>query len=127
MTTKDSAPTVNAYICVHDAAAAIEFYTNAFGATEVGPRITDAKGRVSHAQITLGESTVMLADEHPEKGFVGPRTLGGTPVLFMLNVPDVDARVGRAVAAGGRLTRPVADQFYGDRTGEITDPFAKKP
>ena len=115
--------TVVAYVCVHDAAQAIDFYTKAFGATETGTRITDSKGRVGHAQVRIGDSTVMLADEHPEHGFQGPLSLGGCPVLFMLNVPDVDTSVARAVAAGGRLTRPIANQFYGDRTGEVTDPF----
>jgi PhnB protein len=119
----DDTHTVVAYLCVHDAAEAIAFYTKAFGATETGARITDATGRVGHAQVRIGDSTVMLADEHPENGFRSPRTLGGCPMLFMLNVPDVDARVAQAVAAGGRLTRPVANQFYGDRTGEVTDPF----
>jgi PhnB protein len=111
------------YLCVHDAAQAIEFYRKAFGATETGVRITDASGRIGSAHITVGQSTMMLADEYPEHGFRSPRTLGAPPVLFMLHVPDVDAQVVQAVAAGGRLTRPVANQFFGDRTGEITDPF----
>ena len=115
--------TVVAYLCVRDARQAIDFYTKAFGAIETGTRITDSKGRVGHAQVTIGDSPVMLADEHPELGFVSPTTLGGCPVQFMLSVSDVDAQVAQAVAAGGRLTRPIANQFYGDRTGEITDPF----
>ena len=115
--------TVVAYLCVRDARQAIDFYAKAFGATETGTRITDATGRIGHAQVRIGDSTVMLADEHPEHGLRSPATLGGCPVLFMLNVPDVDSQVAQAVAAGGRLTRPVANQFYGDRTGEVTDPF----
>jgi PhnB protein len=119
----DGVHTVVAYLCLKGAAGAIDFYREAFGATEHGARITDSTGRVGHAEITIGDSTVMLADEHPELGFRSPLSLGGCPVLFMLNVPDVDAMVARAVKAGGRLTRPVENQFYGSRTGEITDPF----
>ena len=103
---------VVAYLIIKGASEAIDFYKRAFGATESYPRITDSIGRVGHAEITIGNSKVMLADEH-----------GGCPVLFMLNVPDVDTTVAQALAAGGRLTRPVEDQFYGDRTGEVTDPF----
>ena len=115
--------TVTAYICIRGAAQAIEFYTRAFGAKETFKRITDSTGRVGHAQITIGSSTIMIADEHPEHGFQSPLTLGGSPMLFHVDVPDVDAAVPRAVAAGGRLTRPIENQFYGDRTAEITDPF----
>lgn len=117
------AHTVIPYLCLKGAANAIDFYKRVFGATEPGARITDSTGRVSHAEIRIGDSTVMLADEHPELGFRSPLSLGGSPVLLMLNVPDVDAMVVRAVDAGGRLTRPVENQFYGSRTGEITDPF----
>jgi PhnB protein len=119
----DGVHTVVAYLCLTGAAGAIDFYQQAFGATERGARITDSTGRIGHAEITIGDSTVMLADEHPELGFRSPLSLGGCPVLFMLNVPDVDAMVARALKAGGRLTRPVENQFYGSRTGEITDPF----
>ena len=115
--------TVTAYICIKGAAEAIEFYKRAFGATETFKRITDSTGRVGHAEITIGGSTIMIADEHPEHGFRGPLSLGGSPVLFVVDVPDVDAMAPRAVAAGGRLTRPIENQFYGDRTGEITDPY----
>jgi PhnB protein len=111
------------YLCIRGAAKAIEFYKQAFGAKETFARITDSSGRVGHAEIAIGGSTIMLADEHPEIGVVGPPTLGGSPVSFMVNVPDVDAMVGRAVAAGGKLTRPVENRFYGHRNGEITDPF----
>jgi PhnB protein len=119
----DGVHSVVAYLSLKGAASAIDFYKQAFGATERGARITDSTGRVGHAEITIGDSTVMLADEHPELGFRSPLSLGGCPVLFMLNVPDVDAMVARAVKAGGRLTRPVENQFYGSRTGEITDPY----
>jgi PhnB protein len=119
----ERASTVVPYLCINGAAQAIEFYKKAFGAREVGPRIAAAGGRVGHAEIAIGESTLMLADEHPELKFVSPQTLGGAPVQFFVAVADVDAMVARAVQAGSRLTRPIADQFYGHRTGEITDPF----
>jgi PhnB protein len=119
----DGTHTIVAYICVKGAAAAIDFYRKAFGATEIMARIADGTGRIGHAEIRIGDSVVMMADEHPEHGFLSPQTLGGCPVLFMVNIPDVDAMVARAVAAGGRLTRPVENQFYGSRTGEIIDPF----
>jgi len=119
----DGTHTIVAYICIRGAAAAIDFYRTAFGATEVMARITDGKGRIGHAEIRIGDSVIMMADEHPEQSFLSPQSLGGCPVLFMVNVTDVDAMVARAVAAGGRLTRPVENQFYGSRTGEITDPF----
>jgi PhnB protein len=115
--------TVIPYLCIENAAGAIDFYAKAFGAVESGARITDSTGRIGHTEIRIGDSTLYIADEHPEFGFRGPLALGGAHVLFMLDVPDVDAMVARAVDAGGRLTRPVEDQFYGDRTGEVTDPF----
>ena len=110
------------YLCIKGAARAIEFYKAAFGARETMARITDAGGRVGHAEIAIGSSTVMLADEHPEHKFVSPQTLGGAHMQFVVNVPNVDDMVKRAVNAGGSLTRPIANQFYGHRTGEITDP-----
>jgi PhnB protein len=116
-------PQVLPYLCIKGAAKAIDFYKQAFGAKETFARITDSSGRVGHAEIQIGSSTIMLADEHPEMGFVSPPTLGGAHVQFMITVPDVDASVGRAVAAGGTLTRPVDNRFYGHRNGEITDPF----
>ena len=118
----DGYRTATPYLIVKGAADAIEFYKRAFGATEI-LRMADPQGRVGHAEIKIGDSLVMMADEHPEMGFVSPQSLGGCPVLFMINIPDVDAMAARAVAAGGRLTRPVENQFYGNRTGEITDPF----
>jgi len=115
--------TVIPYLCVKGAAQAIDFYARAFGAREVGARIVDGSGRVGHAEIQIGESMLMMADEHPEHKFTSPQTLGGSHLQFFVAVPDVDAMVKRAVEAGGRLTRPIANQFYGHRTGEITDPF----
>jgi uncharacterized glyoxalase superfamily protein PhnB len=94
-------PEVIPYLCIKGAAKAIDFYKQAFGAQETFARITDSTGRVGHAEIQIGDSTIMLADEHPEIGVVGRPTLGGSPVSFVVNVPDVDAIVPRAVAAGG--------------------------
>ena len=111
------------YLCIKGAAQAIDFYTRAFGARESYARITDGSGRVGHAELTIGGSTLFLADEHPEIGVISPATLGGSHMSFVINVPNVDDLVKQAVAAGGRLSRPVEDKFYGHRSGEITDPF----
>jgi PhnB protein len=116
---------VTPYLCCKDAAAAIEFYKKAFGATEV-MRMGDPGGKVGHAELQIGDSRVMLADEFPEMGFLSPKTVGGSPVMIHLYVEDVDATANRAVAAGGKVTRPVADQFYGDRGGQVEDPFGHK-
>ena len=114
---------VTTYLCIRDAAKAIDFYVDAFGARETFKRITDSTGRIGHAEIQIGGTTLMLADEHPEHGFVSPLTLKSAHVQFFVTVADPDEAVRRAVAAGGRLTRPVQNQFYGYRSGEITDPF----
>ncbi|HEX8254082.1 MAG TPA: VOC family protein [Thermoanaerobaculia bacterium] len=115
---------ITPYISVHDGNAAIEFYKNAFDATEVMRMPGEDGVGVGHADLLLfGRMHLMLADEHPKIGFRGPRTLGGSPVLLHVYVEDVDAVVEKAVAAGAKLVRPVADQFYGDRAGGIEDPF----
>ena len=113
---------VTPYLIVDGAAQAIEFYRQAFGATETF-RMDGPEGRIGHAELKIGDSHIMLADEHPEMGARGPKTVGGSPISLLLYVEDVDAVVGRAVEAGAKLTRPVADQFYGDRTGGLEDPF----
>ncbi|HWS55254.1 MAG TPA: VOC family protein [Pyrinomonadaceae bacterium] len=113
---------VTPYLCVDGAARAIEFYKEAFGATEV-MRMEAPGGKIGHAEIKVGDSVIMLADEHPEMNFRSPQSVGGISAHFMIYVEDVDARVERAVAAGAKLTRPVKDQFYGDRTGGVEDPF----
>jgi PhnB protein len=110
------------YLIVDGAGAAIEFYKTAFGATERF-RLGGPGGKIGHAELQIGDSLVMLADEHPEMGALGPRTVGGSPVGIHLYLADVDAAAARAVAGGAKLTRPVADQFYGDRLGTIEDPF----
>jgi PhnB protein len=113
---------VTPYLTLDDAARAIEFYKKAFGAVEL-MRMPAPGGRIGHAEIKIGDSPIMLADENPEMGNRSPRKLGGSPISLMVYVKDVDAQVAQAVAAGGKLVRPVADQFYGDRTGGIEDPF----
>jgi PhnB protein len=118
----DGYHTVTPYLIVKDAARAIEFYKNAFGATEL-MRMADPNGKVGHAEIRVGDSHVMLADEFPDKGFHGPQSLGGSSVGLVLYVEDVDAVAARAVAAGAKVLQPVKDQFYGDRSGTFTDPF----
>lgn len=110
------------YLSCRDANAAIEFYKKAFGATEV-MRIADPSGKIGHAEIKIGEALLMLADEYPDLGFVSPQSLGGTPVRIHVYVEDVDATTQRALGAGATELIPVADQFYGDRSGRLSDPF----
>ncbi len=110
------------YLIVNDAARAIEFYKEVFGAAEI-MRLDAPGGKVGHAELKIGDSIMMLSDECEETGQRNPQTLGGTPVGLMLYVEDVDTVVGRAVSAGAKLVRPVADQFYGDRMGGVEDPF----
>jgi PhnB protein len=114
--------TVTPYLIVKGAAAAIEFYKVAFGATERF-RMEGPGGTVGHAEVQIGDSVVMLADEHPAFGALGPQTIGGTPVGLAVYVPNVDAVFAAAVAAGAAVKRPLQDQFYGDRSGTFTDPF----
>lgn len=110
------------YLVVKGAAAAIDFYRAAFGAVEQF-RLTGPDGRIGHAELKLAGATVMLADEWPDFGALSPPSVGGSPVKLHLYVEDCDAVVARAVAAGATLVRPVADQFYGDRSGMVADPF----
>jgi PhnB protein len=110
------------YLRVHDAGEAIEFYARAFGAKEQF-RLTEPSGRIGHAEIKIGPATLMLADEHPERGIPGPRTLGGTTFSMHLHVEDVDRAFEQAVNAGATVLRPLADQFYGERSGTVRDPF----
>lgn len=113
---------VTPYLICRGAAQAIDFYKKAFGAVELF-RMGSPDGRVGHAEIKLGDSIIMLADEHPEMGYRGPQALGGTPVSMLLYVKDVDTQFNQAVAAGGKVQRPLKDQFYGDRSGTLADPF----
>ncbi|TMB21146.1 MAG: VOC family protein [Deltaproteobacteria bacterium] len=118
-------PRATPYLCCKDAARAIEFYKKAFGATEA-MRLSEPGGRIGHAEIRIGDAPIMLSDEYPEMDVRSPQSLGGSPVLIHLYVDDVDALASRAVAAGAKLLRPVADQFYGDRSGTLTDPFGHR-
>jgi PhnB protein len=114
--------TATPYLVIGGAAKAIDFYKNVFGATEV-LRMAQPDGKIGHAELKIGDSTIMLADESPKMGFKSPKTLGGSPVSILLYVEDVDKVFNRAVSAGATSVRPVADQFYGDRSGILTDPF----
>jgi PhnB protein len=113
---------VTSYLIIRDAGRALEFYKKAFGATEL-MRFPGPDGKIGHAEIKIGEGMVMLADESPAMGHKSPQTLGGTPVSLMFYVPDVDARFAKALAAGATVVNPLKDQFYGDRSGTLTDPF----
>jgi PhnB protein len=113
------------YLCIRGAARAIEFYKQAFGATEV-VRMAQPDGRIGHAELKVGAALFMLADEFPDMGFQSPQALGGSPVTIHFYVEDVDAMAKRAVAAGAKVLRPVQDQFYGDRSGQFEDPFGHK-
>ena len=110
------------YLCVKGAAKAIDFYVRAFGAKEQ-MRMQQPDGRIAHAEVRIGAAPIMLADEFPEMEVRSAQSLGGSPVNILVYVEDVDALVKRAVLAGATLTRPVADQFYGDRLGTLKDPF----
>jgi PhnB protein len=118
----DGYHSVTPYLVISGASRAIEFYQQAFGAKE-NMRLLGPDGCVGHAEIQIGDSRVMLADECPQRGAHSPQKLGGTPVSLMLYVEDVDAVAARAVAAGAKELHPVKDQFYGDRSGTFSDPF----
>ncbi len=105
-----------AYLCVRDAAAAMDFYARAFGARELF-RLTEPDGRIGHAEVALDGHTLMLSEEYPDMGVRSPEHLGATPVTLHLHVDDADALVARAVAAGGTLERAMQDHFYGERSG----------
>ena len=117
----DGYRSVTPYLIVDAAADALDFYARAFGAKELFRM--EMGGRIGHAEILIGDSHVMLADEHPEMGYLGPRTRGGPTGLLMIYLEDVDAAFKRAIDAGATETRAVQDQFYGDRSGTLTDPF----
>jgi PhnB protein len=110
------------YLIVDGASRAIDFYKRAFGAREL-MRMPAPGDRVGHAEIKIGDSVIMLADEHPEMNARGPAHYGGSPVSLLLYVTDVDRQFKQALAAGATEVRPVADQFYGDRAGTLKDPF----
>jgi len=110
------------YLRVHSTAEAIDFYTRAFDANELF-RLTEPNGRIGHAEIKIGPTTVMLSDEYPERGIRGPRSLGGTTFSIHLHVANVDKAFEQAVSAGATVVRPLQNQFYGERSGTVRDPF----
>ncbi len=113
---------VTPYLIIKGATEAIDFYKKAFGASELF-RMPAPGGKIGHAEIKIGDSPIMLADESPEMGYKSPKSLGGSPISIMIYVVDVDTVFKRAIAAGGKEQRPVKDQFYGDRSGTLEDPF----
>ena len=118
----DGMHSVTPHLVCDGAGAAIDFYKKAFGATEIG-RMAGPDGRLMHGHITIGDSAVMLVDENPQFGMLGPRSLEGTPVTVHLYVEDADAFIERAVAAGAKVLMPLADMFWGDRYGVLEDPW----
>jgi PhnB protein len=113
---------VYVYLRLHDTAAAIDFYARAFGAKELF-RLVEPSGRVGHAEVKIGAATVMLSDEYPEYDIRGPRSIGATSVSNHIHVSDVDRLFEQAVAAGATVVRPLQNQFYGERSGTVRDPF----
>jgi PhnB protein len=121
----DGYPRVTPYLCVDPANAAIDFYMKVFGARE-RMRMPSPGGKVGHAELELGDSLIMLADEHPEVGALSPKSVGGTPVTINLYVDDVDAVFERALQEGATALRSPENQFYGDRMGQFEDPFGHR-
>ena len=116
---------ITPYLGFKDAPAAIDFYTKAFAAKERF-RLTEPSGKICHAEIAIGDAVLMLADEYPDWGHLSAQTLGGCPIALHLYVADVDAFIERAVKAGATALRPIEDTFFGDRSGQIADPFGYK-
>jgi uncharacterized glyoxalase superfamily protein PhnB len=114
-----------AYLCVNDAVAAIDYYARSFGAREKF-RLVEPGGRIGHAELEIGGTTLMLSEEFPEYGIRGPLAIGGSPVTLHIHVDDADATTARAVEAGGKLEMPATDMFYGERSGVIRDPFGHR-
>jgi PhnB protein len=121
----DGYPQVIPSLAIDGAAAAIDFYTAVLGAT-VRMRMDGPDKRIGHAELQLGDSVIMLADEFPEIGFLGPKAVGGTPVTLNVYVEDVDEVFAKALKAGAKQLRPLENQFYGDRTGQFEDPFGHR-
>jgi PhnB protein len=118
----DGYHSVTPYLIIKGAAKALDFYKDAFDAVELF-RMPAPEGKIGHAEIKIGNSPIMLADEYPEMGYVGPETLGGSPVGIMVYVEDADATFNKAVARGATVKQAMKNQFYGDRSGTLTDPF----
>ena len=120
--TTEDPQTVTPYLTIRNAAAALEFYKQVFGATEK-MRMAEPDGKVGHAEIEIGKTRIMISDEYPELDVLGPESRGGTTAGLHLLVEDVDAVFSTAVAAGAKEIKPVSDQFYGERSGKLADPF----
>ncbi len=118
----DGYPRVMPHLICQDAARALDFYKQVFGAQEL-MRMDSPDGKLAHAELRIGDSVIMMADEFPEFGNRAPQSIGGSPVVLHIYVEDVDAVAAKAVAAGAKVLIPVADQFYGDRSGRFADPF----
>jgi PhnB protein len=114
--------TATPYLIIEGAADAIEYYKKAFGASELF-RFPTPDGKIGHAEIKIGDSPIMVADAYPDMGYLGPKSLGGSPVSLMIYVEDVDTVFNRAVEAGATVKEAVSDKFYGDRLGTLIDPF----
>jgi PhnB protein len=121
----DGYPRVMPYLIVDGASEAIDFYTQILGASE-RMRMPGPDGRLGHAELELGDSVIMLADENPEMGARGPRSIGGSPVTIHAYVDDVDGTFERALGAGAKTVQEVEDRFYGDRSGQLEDPFGHR-
>jgi len=122
----DGYPRVTPYLIVDGADDAIDFYCSVLGADQRGDRMMAPDGKIGHAELALGDSVIMLADEFPEVGALGPRTVGGTPVTIHVYVEDVDAVFARALERGASEVRAVTDEFYGDRSGQFDDPWGHR-
>lgn len=118
----DGYHSITPYLIVRDAARALDFYKQAFGAVEL-LRMAHPTGKIGHAEIKIGDSIIMMADEFPDHDIRSPESFGGSPVSLLLYVKDVDTAFPQAIAAGGTVIKPIADQFYGDRSGMLKDPF----
>ena len=116
---------ITPYLIIKGAAAAMDFYKDVFGATEI-MRMPQPNGRIGHAEMKMGDSFIMLADEYPEMDIVSPTTLGNSTVGILLYVDDADATFNKAVSRGAKVNKAMADQFYGDRSGTVIDPFGHK-
>ena len=114
---------ITPYLVIKGASAAIDFYKKAFSAEEIFRMEDPATKKVGHAELKIGDSHIMLADEYPDMGYRSPQSLGGSGVSLLLYVRDCDAVVKKAIDAGAKLERPIQDQFYGDRSGTLQDPF----
>lgn len=121
----DDYPRVTPYLYIDGAAAAIDFYCSVLGAKE-RMRMSGPDGRVGHAELDLGDSMIMLADQNPDMDVRGPLAIGGTPMSLHVYVEDADGVFDRAIQAGAKVLRPVEDQFYGDRSGQFEDPFGHR-